>query len=208
MRKKYKRLLIVIIIFIVIIVGLIVIKKVTTKSVKNDVKVVDSIDSFSYTLDERDTILMKNTYNELKKVLKEKTIDKEKYASLLAELFVIDLFTIDNKINKYDVACLEYVYPSSIDNFKMNVEDTLYKRMEDNTFGKRKQKLPVVKSVNVSDVENNTFKINDKEMESFVVKLTWDYEENLGYDTSASITLVEDSNKLYVVEYETGVNNE
>lgn len=208
MRKKYKRLLIVIIIFIGIIVGLIVIKKVTTKSVKNDVKVVDSIDSFSYTLDERDTILMKNTYNELKKVLKEKTIDKEKYASLLAELFVIDLFTIDNKINKYDVACLEYVYPSSIDNFKMNVEDTLYKRVEDNTFGKRKQKLPVVKSVNVSGVESNTFKINDKEMESFVVKLTWDYEENLGYDTSASITLVEDSNKLYVVEYETGVNNE
>lgn len=90
----------------------------------------------------------------------------------------------------------------------MNVEDTLYKRVEDNTFGKRKQKLPVVKSVNVSDVENNTFKINDKEMESFVVKLTWDYEENLGYDTSANITLVEDSNKLYVVEYETGVNNE
>lgn len=208
MRKKYKRLLIVIIIFIVIIVGLIVIKKVTTKSVKNDVKVVDSIDSFSYTLDERDTSLMKNTYNELKKVLKEKTIDKEKYASLLAELFVIDLFTIDNKINKYDVACLEYVYPSSIDNFKMNVEDTLYKRVEDNTFGKRKQTLPVVKSVSVSDVEKSTFKISDEEMESFVVKLTWDYEENLGYDTSASITLVEVDNKLYVVEYETGVNNE
>lgn len=208
MRKKYKRLLIVIIIFIVIIVGLIVIKKVTTKSVKNDVKVVDSIDSFSYTLDERDTTLMKNTYNELKKVLKEKTIDKEKYASLLAELFVIDLFTIDNKINKYDVACLEYVYPSSIDNFKMNVEDTLYKRVEDNTFGKRKQTLPVVKSVSVSDVEKSTFKISDEEMESFVVKLTWDYEENLGYDTSASITLVEVDNKLYVVEYETGVNNE
>lgn len=207
MRKKYKRLLIVIIIFIVIIVGLIVIKKVTTKSVKNDVKVVDSIDSFSYTLDERDTILMKNTYNELKKVLKEKTIDKEKYASLLAELFVIDLFTIDNKINKYDVACLEYVYPSSIDNFKMNVEDTLYKRVEDNTFGKRKQTLPVVKSVSVSDVEKSIFKISDEEMESFVVKLTWDYEENLGYDTSANITLVEVDNKLYVVEYETGVNN-
>lgn len=208
MRKKYKRLLIVIIIFIVIIVGLIVIKKVTTKSVKNDVKVVDSIDSFSYTLDERDTTLMKNTYNELKKVLKEKTIDKEKYASLLAELFVIDLFTIDNKINKYDVACLEYVYPSSIDNFKMNVEDTLYKRVEDNTFGKRKQTLPVVKSVSVSDVEKSIFKISDEEMESFVVKLTWDYEENLGYDTSANITLVEVDNKLYVVEYETGVNNE
>ena len=57
MRKKYKRLLIVIIIFIVIVVGLIVIKKVTTSSVKNDVKVVDSIDSFSYTLDEREEYL-------------------------------------------------------------------------------------------------------------------------------------------------------
>lgn len=208
MRKKYKRLLVIIFILIIIVLGVIVVKKVTTKKVKNDVKVVDSIDNFSYTLDERDTALMKSTYNELKKVLKEKNIDKEKYASLIAQLFVIDLFTMDNKINKYDVACLEYVYPDSLDNFKMNVEDTLYKELKDNTFGKREQVLPIVREVNVNDVKSSTYKINDVDNESYVVSLSWSYEKDLGYDNKANITLVSLDDKLYVVEYEVGVSDE
>ena len=121
----------------------------TKSEVKNNVKVIDSIVDFSYTLDERDTTLMKDTYKELKRVLKEKDINYEEYASILARLFVIDLFTMDNKINKYDVACLEYVYPDNVDNFKTNVEDTIYKTIEDNTYGKRTKKLSVVSRVNV-----------------------------------------------------------
>lgn len=208
MRKKYKRLLLILFILILIVISIIVVGKLITKAPKNDVKVVDSIDSFSYTLDERDTSLMKNTYNELKKVLKEKDIDKEKYASLIAQLFVIDLFTMDNKINKYDVACLEYVYPDSLDNFKMNVEDTLYKKLEDNTFGKREQVLPIVKDVNVNNINIGNYKIGDIEMDSYVVNLNWSYEKDLGYDNSANITLVSLDNKLYVVEYEVGVSDE
>ena len=38
---------------------------------KNNVKVIDSIVDFSYTLDERDTKLMKDNYQELKNILKE-----------------------------------------------------------------------------------------------------------------------------------------
>ena len=66
-------------------------------------KVVDSIDNFSYTLDDRDTKLMKDTYNELKDVLNKDQIDYELYAKTLAKLFVIDLFTMNNKINKYEI---------------------------------------------------------------------------------------------------------
>jgi len=141
MKKKYKYPLLILILVIIIIIGLIVFKMFFTKSeVKNNVKVIDSIVDFSYTLDERDTTLMKDTYKELKRVLKEKDINYEEYASILARLFVIDLFTMDNKINKYDVACLEYVYPDNVDNFKTNVEDTIYKTIEDNTYGKKNRK--------------------------------------------------------------------
>lgn len=209
MKKKYKYPLLILILVIIIIIGLIIFKMFFTKSeVKNNVKVIDSIVDFSYTLDERDTTLMKDTYKELKRVLKEKDINYEEYASILARLFVIDLFTMDNKINKYDVACLEYVYPDNVDNFKTNVEDTIYKTIEDNTYDKRTEKLSVVSSVNVTDVSTNTFKINEEEVPSYVVTLNWDYENDLGYDKNATITLVKKDKKLYVVEYESGVVNE
>lgn len=208
MKKKYKTLLIIIVICIILIIGLLVIKKMKNEGVKNNVKVVDSIVDFSYTLDERDTSLMKENYKELKKILKEKDINYEEYSQVIAKLFIIDLFTMDNKINKYDVGSLEYVYPETIDNFKLNIEDTIYKSMEDNTYDKRVQELPIVKSIEVIDTKTSTFKINEEELDSFIVTLNWEYEKDLGYDKEATITLIKENKKVYVVEYKAGALNE
>ena len=209
MKKKYKNLLKIIIVLIIIIIIVMVSKFLFGKEkVKNNVKVIDSIVDFSYTLDERDTKLMKDTYEELKKVLKEKDIDYEEYAKVLSKLFVIDLFTMENKINKYDIACLEYVYPDNLDNFKLNVEDTLYKLLEDNTYGKRNQSLPIVNKVEVTNIEESNYTINEENVDSYVVSLNWEYVTDLGYDKNATLTLVKKENKLYVVEYKAGVVNE
>lgn len=208
MKKKYKTLLIIIVICIIIIIGLLVIKNMKNEGVKNNVKVVDSIVDFSYTLDERDTSLMKENYKELKKILKEKDINYEEYSQVIAKLFIIDLFTMDNKINKYDVGSLEYVYPETIDNFKLNIEDTIYKSIEDNTYDKRVQELPIVKSIEVIDTKTSTFKINEEELDSFIVTLNWEYEKDLGYDKEATITLIKENKKVYVVEYKAGALNE
>lgn len=205
MKKKYKILLIVIIILIIVIIAAIVAFKFLKGSEPAEpVKVVDSIDNFDYTLDDRDTELMKNTYNELKTVLSSDEIDYEKYAEILSKLFVIDLFTMDNKVNRYDVGSTEYVYPDSVDNFKTNVEDTIYKSMENNSDGKRRQDLPEVSSIDNTSVETSTFTIGEEEHESFVVNINWSYESDLGYDDNATITLIELNEKLYVVEYVTG----
>lgn len=209
MKKKYKKIL-KLIILIIIIIAILILSKIFfgKEKVKNNVKVIDSIVDFSYTLDERDTKLMKDTYEELKKVLKEKDINYEEYAKVLSKLFVIDLFTMENKINKYDIACLEYVYPDNLNNFKLNVEDTLYKLLEDNTYGKRKQNLPIVSKVEVTNIEKSSYTINEENVESYVVNLNWEYVTDLGYDKSATLTLVKKENKLYVVEYKAGVANE
>lgn len=205
MKKKYKILLIVIIILIIVIIAAIIAFKFLKGSEPAEpVKVVDRIDNFDYTLDDRDTELMKNTYNELKTVLSSDEIDYEKYAEILSKLFVIDLFTMDNKVNRYDVGSTEYVYPDSVDNFKTNVEDTIYKSMENNSDGKRKQDLPEVSSIDNTSVETSTFTIGEEEHESFVVNINWSYESDLGYDDNATITLIELNEKLYVVEYVTG----
>ena len=205
MKKKYKILLTILIILIIIIVAAIIVFKVFQgSSTAEPVKVVDSIDNFDYTLDDRDTELMKKTYNELKDILTASDIDYEKYAQALAKLFVIDLFTMDNKVNRYDVGSTEYVYPDSVENFKTNVEDTIYKTMENNSNGKRKQKLPEVSAIDESNVETSTFTIGEDEYESYIVKLSWSYEKDLGYDKKATITLIPLNEKLYVVEYVTG----
>ena len=205
MKKKYKIFLIIIIILIILIVAAIIaFKLLKNNKPAEPVKVVDSIDNFNYTLDDRDTELMKNTYNELKEVLSAEKINYEKYANLLSKLFVIDLFTMNNKVNRYDVGSIEYIYPDSIDNFKTNVEDTIYKSMENNSDGKRKQDLPEVSSIDNESVETKTFTIDEKEYDSFVVNLNWSYKNDLGYDNKATITLIELNEKLYVVEYVTG----
>ena len=208
MKKKYKVLLVILIIFIIGIAGLLVAKNITGKNETKNVKVVDTIVDFSYTLDERDTDLMKENYKELKTIIKEKNIDYQEYSKVIAKLFIIDLYTLDNKINKYDVASLEYVYPDSLDNFKLNVEDTLYKKIEDNTFGKRTDKLPIVSSIEVTDIRESTFKLKEEEVNSYEVSLMWEYEKDEGYDKEGVVTLVKVDKKIFVVEYKAGVLNE
>lgn len=207
MKKKYKIPLSVLFVLILVIGGLFILSYFN-KGDSTNVKIVDTIDNFSYTLDERDTKLMKDTYNDLKKTLKAKDIDYEEYAKYLAKLFVIDLFTLDNKINKYDVGSTEYVYPDAKDNFVVNVEDTLYRHILNNSNGKRKQKLPVVSDVEIGHIEEKEYVYNETTLEGFLVTLKWDYEVDLGYDKEATLNIVRKDNMLYVAEYVVGDTHE
>lgn len=206
MKKKYKRILIIILIVVLLAIISFVIYKIllNNKTEEEVVNVVDSISEYGYNLDDRDTELMKSVYEELKNILNSDEIDYELYASTLAKLFVIDLFTMDNKINKYDVGGSEYVYPDALENFKLNVEDTLYKHMENNSSGKRKQDLPEVSSIEVLSNETDEYTIGENSFDSYIVNLSWQYVSDLGYDNNALITLINLDNKLYVVEYEVG----
>ena len=206
MKKKYKRILIIILIVVLLAIISFVIYKIllNNKTEEEVVNVVDSISEYGYNLDDRDTELMKSTYEELKNILNSDEIDYEKYADTLARLFVIDLFTMNNKINKYDVGGTEYVYPDAIENFKLNVEDTIYKHMENNSSGKRKQDLPEVSSIDVLSTETGEYTIGENSFDSYIVNLSWQYVSDLGYDNNALITLINLDNKLYVVEYEVG----
>ena len=109
-------------------------------------------------------------------------------------------------VNEGDIFDLEFTSASeySVDNFKTNVEDTIYKSMENNSDGKRRQDLPEVSSIDNTSVETSTFTIGEEEHESFVVNINWSYVSDLGYDDNATITLIELNEKLYVVEYVTG----
>ncbi len=160
------------------------------------------IEGYGITLDDFDTDLYRNEYKLLKENLESGNIDFNAYAESVAKLFIIDLYTIKNKTNKYDIGGDEFVYPETVDNYKLNVEDTLYKYVEDNTKNTRTQNLPVVDSIKVEKKSEEKFKMEkeEKEYPAYKINLTWTYATDLGYDTKGEVIIVNKENKLYVVE--------
>lgn len=196
MSKKYKAILSIIVIAIIILIVFLISLQFSTSSKKN-YQVIDRLDEYGYTLDDRDSKLMQKEFNKLKKVLNAEVVDIKSYASILSNLFIIDLFTINNKENKYDVGSLEYVYPSVVDNFKLNVEDTIYKYINENN----QDDYPIVKEITSNVVEEEKYTYNKKEYEAYKVTLTWNYVKDLGYYTKGEIILIKEDTKLYVVSF-------
>lgn len=170
---------------------------ITKKKASNEV--IDTIKGYGYTLEKRDTKLFKGKFKDLKKVLSSKDVDFEEYAKDLSMLYIIDLYTINNKDSKYDVGGAEYIVDSAKENYELKVRDTLYKYVEEKT-KKRKQELPEVSDILVKDIKETTYDLNDKEYEGYIVDLTFEYVEDLEYDEEASIVLIKDQDKLYIVE--------
>ena len=212
MRKRYKIGLIVIGVLLVLVIGVGVLKIFFSKEEKkvdaNVSNVISNISDYGYTLDDRDTDYMKETFYELEDILNADTVDYTSYANTLAKLFVIDFYTLDNKINKYDVGSLEYILSSKVDMFRQKAVDTVYRDIIDNTYRNRVQDLPEITNVTILNTENTTFTLDDEEMEAIKVTMNYEYEEDLGYDTEGTIYFVREANKLSVASYQPGVEEE
>lgn len=195
------------VIVIFIIVGIILFGYLGYR-VKNDFfkgserKKLDSIELYGYTLSKNDTEIYKTYFKELSKVLNEKTIDYTEYAKFISKLFVIDLYTLDNKLASTDIGGLEFLHKDLKDNFKENMGSTLYNFVESNIDGKRTQELPIVKDVNVSDVFETKYTYNKNEYDAYIVSTDITYEKDLGYPKSMKLTIIKDNNILYIVKGE------
>lgn len=160
------------------------------------------IEGYGITLDDLDSALYQTEYNLLRENLLGKNHNMEEYAKSVAKLFIIDLYTINNKVNKYDVGGLELLYDGVKDNYITNVTDTLYRYVQDNSNSNRNQNLPEVVSIEVTDFKANKFKINseDVEYDGYSIKLKWSYHIDYGYDTEGEVIIINKDNKYYVVE--------
>ena len=203
--SKKRKIILVIIIILVLALGSLAVFRLYYSNEKKEVeapKKIDTIEGYDYTVESRDTKLYKDEFTTLKKNLESDEIDFSEYASSIAKMFIIDLYTIDNKINKNDVGGLEFVHPDAKENYEINVKDTLYKYIADDSFGDRKQELPEVTTITVEDLKESTFKLKDEEVPSYEVSLSWEYKEDLDYDEEALITIVKEDKTLYIVQKE------
>lgn len=165
-------------------------------------KEVESIGLYGYSLHDRDSSTYKDTFKELSKALSTDNIDYKNYATLASKLFIMDLFTLDNKLGSTDIGGLQFIHKDLKENFKENMGDTIYKFVEINVDGKRTQELPVVKEVTVLDVLETKYTYNNKDYPAYVVTANWEYEKDLGYQKSMKITFIKDKNILYIVKGE------
>lgn len=202
--KKFNKDLLITIIFILLgivlfsFIGLTIYKDFF-KNAKEDI-VLKNLELYGYTLQESDIDIYKNEFDNLSKVLNQKEINFDEYAKSIGKLYIIDFYTLLNKISNTDIGGLEFIYPKYIDNFKLKAKDTIYKYIEVNYNGERVQKLPKVSEVLINNIIKNSYKIDDKEFESYELEITWNYEEDLGYQKSCKLIIIKDGNKLYIVE--------
>lgn len=205
-KSKKKLIIILLVIIIILVIGFLLykfyFKKTNTSTDTYTETTLNTIDNYGITLSDKDTEIYKEEYEKLKANLESGNIDYDAYAESIAKLFIIDLYTIDNKLNKYDVGGVEFVYPDNLDNYKLNVEDTLYKYVENNGDNKRTQELPEVKSISVESVKNTQYKINseNKTYDAYDFKLSWDYTKKNDYDDEGEVIVINKDNKMYVVE--------
>jgi hypothetical protein len=210
MKKEEKKnnLLDKLIIFIFILIGVglfgytYYVAKDSLSKQDNTKKELRSLELYGYKLSDTDTELFSNTFKELEMVLNEDTIDYSKYAELLSKLFIIDVYTLNNKLTSTDIGGLDFLHKDLKENFKDNLGATLYKNVENNLDGNRTQKLPEVIAINTNEIKETKYIYNNEEYEGYIVSLSWEYVEDLGYEKSAKITLIKDNGKLYIVKGE------
>lgn len=205
MRKKYRRILIIIALLLLLIFGFVFVMKNfdNKKKQKIEVKVLDTISGYGYSIDDRDSDFYKSEFEVLKKILSEDKVDEEKYATQVARMFVIDLFSMQSKLQKNDVGGIEFVLISDKDNYANNVQYGYYDLMQDDSYGDRKQDLPMVKDMTTKNVEKTTYILLDEEVSAYEIELEWSYEKDYGDDNHAYVTVIKDGIHESVVSYKT-----
>ena len=204
--KKKVKLLIIVLVTILLVVGIAIIAvKVADKQNEpkvKEVKVLKSIDEYGYELKDNKTKKYKQLFKELEDILRADTVDEEAYAKKIAEMFVYDFFSLEDKAAKTDVGGVEFVHPNAVANFLFNAEDTYYKYVESNIYGERKQELPAVETVTVDSIEKSEFAWNNTMHEAYEVKLSWTYtnEKFADYQKTALVILIKNELNYYVVQ--------
>lgn len=199
--KLFYFVMISLILVVIIIIGVKFTLEFLVKDDKNVVtkKELDSLELYGYTLDDYDSDLYKEYFNDLKSTLNSKEVNYEDYAKEIVKLFVSDFYTLDNKLTSSDIGGVEFIPSDMVENFKMHAGDTMYNHVKTNIYGDRVQELPIVKSVEVTNIENITYTYKDKEYSAYKVSARWEYQEDLGYKNNEIFTLIKDNNKLYIV---------
>ena len=202
-KDKLKRIMLLTLFILLNILVLVIYFKFFKKEQKEikENKVVDTIKNYDYHLKEEDSKLTSTLFNELDKVLSDEEINEEEYAKLISQLFVIDFYTLNNKLSNTDIGGIQYIHPDIKDNFIIKAENTVYKYVKSNIYRNRTQELPIItntiiEDIKVTDYTSKTYKDNN----SYQIKIKVEYQKDLKYPTEIELKLIHKDKKLYIIE--------
>lgn len=157
---------------------------------------LDNLKDYGYALTDRDSKYFKSEFDVLKGIVNTEELNMEQYTSQIAKMFVIDLYTMNSKVNKYDIGGVEYFHVNKKDMYEQKVLDTLYNSLLDNTYGDRTQELPEVSNVEVVSNTEGTYKLGKTDVKAYIVKVKISYVTDMGYDNEATITICQEGESV------------
>ena len=207
-KKKFgiKKILLIVLILVAFFSIFTLYKKLTKGNKKSEVEEVKKEDEiqtkeFDYTLYDNKSDLYKELFGKLKEELTKEEINDEEYAKIIAQLFAVDFYSLSEKATSTDIGGLDFVYEGIKENFVLKASDTIYKYIQSNVYGDRKQELPKVTKVEVKSAVKGPVTIGTlTDQNGYSVALSITYEKEMGYPKDVSLTLVHVEKKLYIVE--------
>lgn len=203
MKNKKRKIIIITCIVFIILLGVFIYLYLTNYDKKDkdisDTRVVSEIKKYNYTLNENATAYYKEKFNELLE-LSEEEIDDEKFVSLITSLFLSDYYTLNNKRDKLDVGGLQFILEKEKDDFLKVSTNTIYKYLENNYNGNRKQNLPIVTDIVINKTDKIKYTYLNKTEDAYQISASIKYQEDLGYQREVTLVLVGDNNKFSIVE--------
>lgn len=205
LKKKAKLLIIAAITILLLVAITIVAVKVADKGKEPEVqkvKVLKSIEEYGYELKDNKNETYKKMFKELEDILRKETVSDEEYVKKVAEMFVYDFYSLEDKTAKTDVGGVDFVLPGSLPNFLANAEDTYYKYVESNLYGERKQILPMVNTITLESTTPTEYVYNTTKYTAYEIKATWTYTDTKfsSYQSGATLIFIKDDIKYYLVE--------
>lgn len=172
-------------------------KKDTKVTVEHEIK------DYGYKLKNSKSTAYKKMFYKLEKILKEDPVNEESYVKQIAKMFLLDFYSLSDKAAKTDVGGIDFVNTTASTDFLEKAQDTVYKYLESDIYKQRKQTLPTVSDVKITNVEKTSYKYKDTTDDSaYVVKANITYEKDLDYPTKAVLTFVHEDKKLSLVKVE------
>ena len=164
------------------------------------ITLVSEIKEYNYVCESNATELFKDEFEILKENLESDSVNYDEYAKSIAKLFIIDFYTLDNKMTKNDIGGLQFIHNDAKEIFTSKAIDSVYKYLQSNVSNIRDQNLPIVSNIENIELQMLNFEYNDISTEAYNIILKWNYVEDLGYETETELIIVQEENKLFIVE--------
>ncbi len=205
-KRKFKKRKLIFLFIIIILIVFVVYFAFFRKSKKQEsvqIEVIDSIDNFDYQLNDNETKYYTDLFNSLKDMLSKDDYNEEEYGVLVGKLFLADFYDLDSKVMKGDIGGTQFVYSDYREDFEKGAIDTVYKSVQSNVYGDRKQSLPVVKSVDKVDVSSLSFEYGyDIDYDAYSIVYKINYEKDMGYPSDVRLVLIHNNDKLEISKME------